>query len=462
MKDWLLILLLGLLGLILWNAPYLGAVPDTALLEWIDAGEKSQGGTAGAIIFFAFEKGGLPVANGVRNFFPLIAGCALLVIVTGIAAGVLHRFPLKKKRICRWIQVLLVLSVLWGAIRMEQAIRWTLREPALSLPIQLVESVRKSAAKGPVLATPPAALALQYLAPELSVDRDPEAMQTLANPSLWRQQDREKRYAAVLLTGPVSDFQPVLDHLLQSPDWVPAALDAHGFLFLRGPSTSSKLPATLQIPKAVESNPAAAAMFRARTALYFAAAGNPGYSRKLFREALDLAPKNPDILAMHASFLAGRGQWKEASHAANESLKLKKNHPQALQVVVQAELAADNLAAAWNAAETLKRKMPADPFSLFLHARAANAAGAAYAEAESLERLILLTRKAGLPAANYQIYLGQALARQGFGKLAQDQWREALASGLLSEEKTEQVITLIENVESQVSENRLPSKENLP
>ncbi|HEU4678854.1 MAG TPA: hypothetical protein VFS35_04995, partial [Terrimicrobiaceae bacterium] len=69
-------------------------------------------------------------------------------------------------------------------------------------------------------------------------------------------------------------------------------------------------------------------------------------------------------------------------------------------------------------------------------------------EAEALERLILVAKKSGGSPANYQIYLGQAYARQGLSEPALRNYRAALVSGQLDRQQAEEVQKAIEAIES--------------
>ena len=91
---------------------------------------------------------------------------------------------------------------------------------------------------------------------------------------------------------------------------------------------------------------------------------------------------------------------------------------------------------------------PDDPYTLFLSARIRRALNDYAKEAESLEKLVAISEKAGISTANYRIYLGQAYARQSLAEPALENYRAALNSGQLDAKQAEEVQDAISSIES--------------
>jgi hypothetical protein len=103
---------------------------------------------------------------------------------------------------------------------------------------------------------------------------------------------------------------------------------------------------------------------------------------------------------------------------------------------------------AGNSARQLEPLAGRDDFSWFLIARAANEANDPSLEIRALENLVSLSRARQLPTGHYLIYLGQAQARLGLADAAIASWTTALESKELSQDQTQQVLELLEQLEA--------------
>ncbi|HEY5812946.1 MAG TPA: hypothetical protein VIT23_09875, partial [Terrimicrobiaceae bacterium] len=104
----------------------------------------------------------------------------------------------------------------------------------LFVPLELVEEVHRSDPIK-VFANPAALGHLLLLAPDLAGGISiPESVRLSRNSSQWREGFRRAKWNVVLLSGPIGEYRPLLDHLLASPDWHLASVTNHGFLFRYG------------------------------------------------------------------------------------------------------------------------------------------------------------------------------------------------------------------------------------
>lgn len=262
--------------------------------------------------------------------------------------------------------------------------------------------------------------------------RDAEAVQ---DPSLWRTLDREQRFDGVLLIGPLSEYLPLLAHLVSSPDYRIARVDNWGVLFVNGapaPYTPPKLD-SLKFSSDKDRG-----IYLSQMALVLDAAGQSAAARDYMAGALTCAPKEPSVYTRQAALELSRKHYPDALAAANRALALHPHDLAALDIEARTYSAARLVEQAWDVAEDLKSRAPDDMNVLFLHARISNAAHAYSAEEDSLERLIRLAEKQGLPSTDYRVYLGQCYAKQGLARPALEQLEIASkAPNLTTKQRTD-------------------------
>lgn len=299
----------------------------------------------------------------------------------------------------------------------------------------------------PVYLNPSAFPALELLGVRAEGRHDTEYILAAGDPTRWRALDRRDRFGSVALIGHPAEYRPLLDHLLESTDWRIGYLDNHGVVFVRDPGMRWTPPSAAdwerEFPDAVER-----AVFLSQWALKLAAVKRHAEARRALRDAVELAPDRPEVLARFAGFEAERGRWGDALKLCEQALVLRPDYPPALQVKIQALLELRRPDAAWAEARRLAAAAPGDPYALFLFAKSANAARAFASEADALERLLALSRRRGLPDISYRLYLGQAYARQGLAAAAAEQFRAVLDSGALGGEQERQVREMLETIES--------------
>lgn len=468
--------LFGLAWLFTKIATSLAVPADASLLEWIAVGnDLDEPVGAGQISYWTalqawlawtgFQAGDLRLAGIFRELPGLVIAAGSLLLLWFLNRLCL-RFDSSLRNVAAIVSICLVAGLFF--LQTARVVRW-ISSPKVHEQVRMSANLRylaelaaASAERegGSVWMNPDAARYLGFLAPGLATEPLEVLQKTAIDPVVWRFAERAANYRTVLLTSPHSVHRALLDHLVASGDWAPTAIEPFGLLFEKKPANQADLSLQRDPETAAQKleDPEAKGVYLARVAGQWDALGEPAIARRFYRSALASAPDRLDVLALYASFLASREQWSDARKVAEEILEKAPDYPPALQVLIQSELAADRPAIAWRYARNLADLEPNDPFSLFLAAKAANAAGAFWAEQELLEELVRVSSRRGHPVANYRIYLGQALARQGFAVQAESEWKLAENSGELSDSQLAMLRELRKTLSQHASpENPLPT-----
>ncbi len=293
------------------------------------------------------------------------------------------------------------------------------------------------------------ASALPYLllfAPEAAGGISPAAAAGLAgNPPAWRDALRRSGWTAAILSGPIEEYQPLLDHLATSPDWHLKAITNQGCLFLRTPDAAAP---SIDAGEFHLGNNKDTAVYLAQIAGYYDAIHRPTVARACIDQALQRAPNNTAVLAHAATFAVAHKRWQEAIAFANKTLAKEPGNPHASLVKALALLETGQAGKALVQVNNVLAKAPDDLYSLFLKARICRTLNDYVNEAETLERVIAVNERAGMPTVNYRIFLGQAYARQGQAGPALDNYRKVLASGKLNAEQAEEIQDAIATIEA--------------
>jgi Putative Zn-dependent protease, contains TPR repeats len=320
----------------------------------------------------------------------------------------------------------------------------TVHAPVLAAPIELAEAVRDRPAR--TLFTNATGL-YQFLlfAPEAVGALTPQQAAALShNPPAWRKALRTAGWNVVALAGPTSEYRPLLEHLITSPDWRLALVSNQGFLFLRGGGEplGSFDPETFRLE-----NDRDTAIYLAQIAERYDAIRRPADAMDCLERALDLAPEDVTTLSHAASFAAGRKHWQDVLTYTARALKKDPGFAHAKLIRALALLETGEAWQAQNLCGEILAGAPDDLYTLFLYARICRALHDYAQEAHTLERLVALSEKAGLPTVNYRIYLGQAYARQGLPEPALKNYRLVLESGTLGPEQEKEIRDAIATIE---------------
>lgn len=267
-------------------------------------------------------------------------------------------------------------------------------------------------------------------------------------PSLWRANDRQTRYAAAWLLGEKSDYAPLARHLGESPDWRLAAVDATGALFVRAPRAGEFATEPAQQMAREMWGGANRSSFLAGASLACLAANALPEAGELSATAVRNSDLSATAAAARARVLISLGETRSALEQSERAIRLDPTLPLAWEVRTEALLHAGLANDAYAAAQKAASLSPGDIGTLWLAARAANAANAFQTEAELLERLVALTDARGGDSAFYRLYLGQSYAKQGLARPALRELETAAAApGLTADQRREleEEIALIRN-----------------
>lgn len=347
-----------------------------------------------------------------------------------------------KEYISRGVPLFIALACLWSL--WHAAVNWQSdrRDLRLLSPLSLAESAVGDGFK--VFANPSMLPILALTGGDPLLKPDESARWSLS-PSEWRAEQRSRQWDTVVLSGPLTEYRPLLNHLLISPDWRLTGLTNQGWVFKRGEGVPLVLPAVDSIEFG---NTTETALYLAQLSAKFEAMGNPVLARASIERALDLAPREAEVRLHAANFAAARKRWQDVASHAKAALKASPRSATAYSLLALAMLESGDPSAARNSAQAALRVAPEDPGTLFLLARAQRNEKDYRSEAETLETLVATCRERGLPSAGYQAYLAQSYAQAGNAEGAAKNYREALASGQLDEVQNAAVREALEVVES--------------
>jgi hypothetical protein len=320
----------------------------------------------------------------------------------------------------------------------------TVSDLRLLVPLDLADQVR-SIEPGKVFANPSGLMRLSLLIPHFEGNLSmAESVSLSKDPSKWREGFRRARWDTVLLSGPVGEYRLLLDHLMASPDWHLASVTNYGYLFRYG----SGLP-----PRALEGafrsgSDQETAVYCAQIAGYYDAIRRTADARACLERALELAPDNTTVLSHAATFALSQRRWQDAVSYSERALANDHGLVHAKLVQALALFETGEAEKAEDLTSDVLLESPNDAYTLFLSARIRRSLNDWSGEAASLERLISLTTKSGDSPVSYQIYLGQAYAKQGLAEPALRNYRAALESGQLDLEEREEIENAMEAIES--------------
>ncbi len=271
----------------------------------------------------------------------------------------------------------------------------------------------------------------------------------LANdPRAWREQLRKSDWQTVILTGPNSEFRPLLNHLLDSPDWHLAAVTNQGYVFLRGAGATPHEfdPMKFQLGSDRET-----AVYLAALADRYEALRDTRSARDSITRALKLAGNDATVLSYAAAIEAGHKRWADSLGYADRALAADPRSSYAMLLKTLALLETGRPDKAEPLARQLMERAPNDTYTLFLYARVCRELRDSRTEAETLQKLIDVSQRQGLPVPpNYYVFLGQAYVLIGEAPQAAAAYRKALEIPGLGPELTESVRDALKTVESKI------------
>ncbi|MBN8709758.1 MAG: hypothetical protein BGO12_03365 [Verrucomicrobia bacterium 61-8] len=287
--------------------------------------------------------------------------------------------------------------------------------------------------------------------------RDPAAVKDLTetavvklanDPAAWREQLRKSDWQTVVLTGANTDFRPLLNHLLDSPDWHLAAVTNQGYVFIRGAGAT---PHEFDPEKFKLGSDRETAVYLAVLADRYEALRDTRAARDCITRALKIAGNDATVLSYAAAIEAGHKRWADALGYADRALSADPRSSYAMLLKALALLETGRPDKAEPLARQLMERAPNDTYTIFLYARVCRELRDSRTEAETLERLIAVSQRQGQPIPpTYYVFLGQAYALIGDAPQAAAAYRKALEIPGLGPELTESVRDALKTVESKI------------
>jgi tetratricopeptide (TPR) repeat protein len=337
----------------------------------------------------------------------------------------------------------------WGAWQSIPALTHRVEATRLLLPVDLFEAAGRTS--GRILvnpsAYPSALLCLGEAADRLPPPGD--LAELCASPVQWRAGDRNDPFGAVVLVGNPVGAESLLEMLSSLGGWRLARIDNHGVLYVKG----SGPPARAAMPEGID-HPRDRSIWLAQAAIIHDFAERPGEAAGLMDEALESAPREPEVLTRAAMLAASQKRWGEARGFARRSLDARSDSLQARYLLALSLLESGAASSAATESRVLFNKAPSNPKVLQLHARISREVNDPSSEIEALDRLLDMEQAAGRPAGLLHILLGQAWARRGFAARSIEHYEAALRDNLDPAVREEVIEAL-----SVVRSNALPGEQ---
>ena len=359
---------------------------------------------------FAFRLGGWGLAEALRLAFgamPWLLGFLLLFW----AADRLRGLPRTLASGLVGVLCLIVSAMgIWAAFFPRSL---PINDPRLLAPLSLVEMAKSE--RGRVFVNPSARPCVSVFAESL-IDRSlTEQIATgLENsPEKWRAEDRARPFTSVLISGRVFEAKPLIQHLLDAPDWYLVRVDNQGLLFLRG-----EKPDLAGSPVPSFGTPRERAVYLAQYALNLEIAGFRTLATTSMDEALSLAGKDYEVLFRAASLSASQSHWERARKQAAAAARAHPGAYEANYLLALSLLETRAFEKALECSSKLRAQYPDDPSVLLLHARASRAAHDYSEETKTLDRLLKLAKESNTPTARIHIFLDQSWTQRGLPEKA--------------------------------------------
>ncbi len=275
---------------------------------------------------------------------------------------------------------------------------------------------------------------LKAARPDLAAGANVHAFaQALQSPILFRALDHQRQFDALLLCGDTTTYKPLLDHLIETKDFVLTWLDNATLVFRRRgatPWTESDLADT-----ALGFQGENRARFLSGAATRLIAIRQLPMAKAALDQAQPLGGDLPEFWTALGLYDGEVAHWKEAMDALDRALSLDSDYTPALTTKAQILFGARRFDDALAISDKVVEEHPDDPSMLFFHATISHEAHAYEREIETLKHLIDLADKQGDSTTGYRIYLGQAYAETGEAVLSLEQFKLALAAPDISPEQ---------------------------
>lgn len=251
---------------------------------------------------------------------------------------------------------------------------------------------------------------------EVTSSRVRALAQAAQSPKLFRQLDRQEHFEAVLLYGDPVHHKPLLEHLIQSGDWVLDWVDPVSLVYVRGTQERLTMDAIRAMARRWEG---ASRPHRAVALAAFAerliAAHRKDAGAEMLQAARDADSKAVAVLVAEGNYRLARGEWARAVEAAEKALGADSGNRAARSVKAQGLYFLKRFEQAYGISRQLLEETPEDPVMMFTHAKIAHEVRALEEEAGILRKLIAVAEREERSTSWYRVFLGQALASSGKG-----------------------------------------------
>jgi tetratricopeptide (TPR) repeat protein len=267
-------------------------------------------------------------------------------------------------------------------------------------------------------------------------DRSRTFAQAVADAKLFRQLDRRYRFDTLLLVGDPSQDRTLLDHLVDTKDFVLTYADHTSIVFKRDARRAWSLADFDEVRSRIGNvSSRETASFLALTATKLTAVRREAEARTLLDQALALDSNSAEVWSGFANFHLSRAEWPDALRDAERALGIDAKHLGALSTKTQVLYATNHFNEAYVLSQRLVGRLSDDPNVLFKHAQIAHQAHAYSTEIATLEKLIALAEAQQRSTTGYRLYLAQACTAAGKGKAAIDQFTRVLKDPELPEDQ---------------------------
>ncbi len=273
--------------------------------------------------------------------------------------------------------------------------------------------------------------------------------QAVADAKIFRQLDRRYRFETLLLVGDPSQYRTLLDHLVETKDFMLAYVDHTSLVFKRAGAAAWSTKSL----DAVRSRLAGASKrersdFLALTAVKLTAAHRDADAKTLLDQALALDASSAEVWSALANYQLARGDWTDALASTERALGLDQDHLGALSTRTQIFYDTKRFSEAYALSQRLVARLPEEPNALFKHAQIAHEAHAYKTEIAALEKLIALAEAGQRSTTGYRLYLAQAYTATGQGEPALENFNRVLADPELPADQRKFASDSIERIKS--------------
>jgi len=284
-----------------------------------------------------------------------------------------------------------------------------------------------------------------------------ESKKAMSDVSNFYRLHRERHFT-LLVFGTFPDSIAMVTNLTDSPLWILSGVSPWGFILVPNISTTTKTPIwsppsqealTQEYPNATQRSE-----WLIATAENLISIGRMGAAEELLQSATATGKCIASLHGAQASLAAAQGRWNDALRMARQAHGEDSRNTAATEILSRALIECGHPDEGLDVARKLTDQLK-NQETLFLLARAANAANSKAEEIEALRSLVGMARTQHQLLGASLTYLGQAYARNGERGEAIRSFREAVSQRELT---TEQRLLLRGMIEHLSPEGLVPTK----